>query len=326
MGLRQSGYGFVHFSCDELGIESAFQAVSLVDNATIEGVTYNVELSKNLLKQFNDPSRKSSMNSNMSHSDMNVLPSHPIHSNPSQRHPTYPVPPIATMQSYPRIPPMQTRDNFSLDRNLPTNDHHHHHQNTMHNYPRAGLHAPRPLQQPASNFRYTEDFSRMNNFNMNVRHNDSPVSSGYDGLMTRSRSFSSNSSLPLSVDSSSPSLPERNSFEGQHFFRVSEQPRAIMVKNLERKVSNVSDHSLTDSEQAEDVDSLHSNYISPQYKDSMFGHFNDSNLHKLESDLSLLSINSDMKFDHVPSTFLGNFNQFQNNHFDEFGFSQSVTN
>lgn len=58
---RQSGYGFVHFSCDNLGVESAFQAVAALDNATLDGVTYNVELSKNLLKQFNSdgtPSRK----------------------------------------------------------------------------------------------------------------------------------------------------------------------------------------------------------------------------------------------------------------------------
>jgi hypothetical protein len=50
---RQSGYGFVHFSCDSAGIEAAFQAVAALDNSTIDGITYNVELSKNLLKQFN---------------------------------------------------------------------------------------------------------------------------------------------------------------------------------------------------------------------------------------------------------------------------------
>lgn len=51
---RQSGYGFVHFSADSAGIAAAFQAVSAVDNSTVDGVTYNVELSKNLLKQFNE--------------------------------------------------------------------------------------------------------------------------------------------------------------------------------------------------------------------------------------------------------------------------------
>ncbi len=51
---RQSGYGFVHFSCDRVGVECAFRAVSAIDNATVNGVTYYVELSKNLLKQFND--------------------------------------------------------------------------------------------------------------------------------------------------------------------------------------------------------------------------------------------------------------------------------
>lgn len=50
---RQSGYGFVHFTCDNMGIECAFQAVAALDNSTVEGVTFNVELSKNLLKQFN---------------------------------------------------------------------------------------------------------------------------------------------------------------------------------------------------------------------------------------------------------------------------------
>lgn len=49
---RQCGYGFVHFRADSDGIEAAFQAVSQIDNATIDGVTYNVELSRNLLKQF----------------------------------------------------------------------------------------------------------------------------------------------------------------------------------------------------------------------------------------------------------------------------------
>eukprot|EP01040_Poterioochromonas_malhamensis_P009805 gene9805-10649_t len=73
---RQSGYGFVHFSCDNLGVESAFQAVAALDNATLDGVTFNVELSKNLLKQFNSdgtPSRKedfaqSSFSPNLSNS------------------------------------------------------------------------------------------------------------------------------------------------------------------------------------------------------------------------------------------------------------------
>lgn len=36
-----------------MGIECAFQAVAALDNSTVDGVTYNVELSKNLLKQFN---------------------------------------------------------------------------------------------------------------------------------------------------------------------------------------------------------------------------------------------------------------------------------
>jgi hypothetical protein len=51
---RQSGYGFVHFTCDQGGIESAFKAVNAVDNANIANVVYNVELSKNLLKLFGE--------------------------------------------------------------------------------------------------------------------------------------------------------------------------------------------------------------------------------------------------------------------------------
>jgi TolA-binding protein len=55
---RQSGYGFVHFSCDQGGIESAFKAVNAVDNANIANVVYNVELSKNLLKLFGEYQQK----------------------------------------------------------------------------------------------------------------------------------------------------------------------------------------------------------------------------------------------------------------------------
>eukprot|EP01038_Epipyxis_sp_PR26KG_P009531 gene9531-12838_t len=50
--MRQCGYGFVHFANDAAGIESAFKAVAAIDNATIDEVTYSVEPSKNLLKQF----------------------------------------------------------------------------------------------------------------------------------------------------------------------------------------------------------------------------------------------------------------------------------
>eukprot|EP00597_Dinobryon_sp_UTEXLB2267_P006583 CAMPEP_0170093194 /NCGR_PEP_ID=MMETSP0019_2-20121128/26339_1 /TAXON_ID=98059 /ORGANISM="Dinobryon sp., Strain UTEXLB2267" /LENGTH=811 /DNA_ID=CAMNT_0010313935 /DNA_START=155 /DNA_END=2590 /DNA_ORIENTATION=+ len=82
---RQSGYGFVHFACDNLGVEAAFQAVAHVDNATIEGVSYNVELSKNLLKQFKElhptgslpnPLTSTSLSSvNRSSTSLTVLPS-----------------------------------------------------------------------------------------------------------------------------------------------------------------------------------------------------------------------------------------------------------
>lgn len=44
----------MHFTNDLNGVESAFQAVSSVDNSTVDEVSYNVELSKNLLKQFHE--------------------------------------------------------------------------------------------------------------------------------------------------------------------------------------------------------------------------------------------------------------------------------
>lgn len=80
---RQSGYGFVHFSCDSVGIEAAFQAVAALDNSTINDITYNVELSKNLLKQFNsNPELTATPNHN--HSIVKDLPlTASIQSNPS---------------------------------------------------------------------------------------------------------------------------------------------------------------------------------------------------------------------------------------------------
>lgn len=48
----QSGYGFIHFTPDSPGMHSAFQAVASLDNTNVDGVVYNVEVSKNLLKQF----------------------------------------------------------------------------------------------------------------------------------------------------------------------------------------------------------------------------------------------------------------------------------
>jgi hypothetical protein len=44
----------VHFSTNQAGITSAFQALSAVHHTTIQGVEYNVEASKNLLKQFKE--------------------------------------------------------------------------------------------------------------------------------------------------------------------------------------------------------------------------------------------------------------------------------
>ena len=61
---RQSGYGFVHFTSDNDGIAAAFKAVSCIDNSTVESVTYNVELSKNLLKQFQEMKRNGTVDGN----------------------------------------------------------------------------------------------------------------------------------------------------------------------------------------------------------------------------------------------------------------------
>eukprot|EP01031_Cornospumella_fuschlensis_P026128 gene26128-31549_t len=57
---RQSGYGFVHYPPSEGGRESAFRAVRGGDNWTwgspSGGISFNVELSRNLLKQFGSAS------------------------------------------------------------------------------------------------------------------------------------------------------------------------------------------------------------------------------------------------------------------------------
>lgn len=51
---RQCGYGFVHFSSQQDGVHAAFNSISALDNATIDGITFNVELSRNLMKQFGE--------------------------------------------------------------------------------------------------------------------------------------------------------------------------------------------------------------------------------------------------------------------------------
>eukprot|EP01031_Cornospumella_fuschlensis_P040659 gene40659-49573_t len=49
---RQSGYCFIHYSASPEGVQSAFQAVSCMNNAVVAGILFNVEFSKNLLKQI----------------------------------------------------------------------------------------------------------------------------------------------------------------------------------------------------------------------------------------------------------------------------------
>eukprot|EP01031_Cornospumella_fuschlensis_P024962 gene24963-30158_t len=50
---RQYGYGFVHYDSSTEGVRSALGAISNVDNQTIGGIYFNVEASRNLMKQFN---------------------------------------------------------------------------------------------------------------------------------------------------------------------------------------------------------------------------------------------------------------------------------
>ncbi|RYH00183.1 RNA-binding protein, partial [archaeon] len=49
---RQSGYCFIHYPASPEGVQSAFQAVSCMNNAVVDGILFNVEFSKNLLKQI----------------------------------------------------------------------------------------------------------------------------------------------------------------------------------------------------------------------------------------------------------------------------------
>lgn len=50
---QQYGYAFVHFTSGAEGMQCAFQAVSALDRATVDGLTLHAEVSRNLLKQFN---------------------------------------------------------------------------------------------------------------------------------------------------------------------------------------------------------------------------------------------------------------------------------
>eukprot|EP01039_Chlorochromonas_danica_P011099 gene11099-12363_t len=49
---QQFGYAFVHFASRKDGVQAAFQSVAALDRATVEGITFHVEVSRNLLKQF----------------------------------------------------------------------------------------------------------------------------------------------------------------------------------------------------------------------------------------------------------------------------------
>eukprot|EP01039_Chlorochromonas_danica_P006144 gene6144-6766_t len=48
----QSGYAFVHFVSNEQGVQSAIKAVATMDGNVVENIKFKVELSRNLLKQF----------------------------------------------------------------------------------------------------------------------------------------------------------------------------------------------------------------------------------------------------------------------------------
>lgn len=49
---RQTGYGFVHFIGDREGTEQAMRACNTLNRSSRNGIFFNVELSKNFMKQF----------------------------------------------------------------------------------------------------------------------------------------------------------------------------------------------------------------------------------------------------------------------------------
>eukprot|EP00981_Chlorochromonas_danica_P006975 scaffold1508_cov182-Ochromonas_danica.AAC.9 len=49
---RQSGLAFVHYDSTPQGLQSALQAISVMDGMSVEGIYFKVEPSRNLIKQF----------------------------------------------------------------------------------------------------------------------------------------------------------------------------------------------------------------------------------------------------------------------------------
>eukprot|EP01039_Chlorochromonas_danica_P004746 gene4746-5201_t len=50
---RQSGLAFVHYDSTPQGLQSALQAISVMDGMSVEGIHFKAEPSRNLIKQFN---------------------------------------------------------------------------------------------------------------------------------------------------------------------------------------------------------------------------------------------------------------------------------
>eukprot|EP01039_Chlorochromonas_danica_P006691 gene6691-7398_t len=56
-GGSQYGYGFVHFASSQEGVQAAFKAVKCIHKTTMNHITFTAELSRNLLKQFEQANR-----------------------------------------------------------------------------------------------------------------------------------------------------------------------------------------------------------------------------------------------------------------------------
>lgn len=80
---RQCGYGFVHFSSDKEGIDSALAAVAGLNDATLENVCYKCSISHNLEKQLLDLHRQN--NTANPHSNVTSNCSSPMNQTPRSR-------------------------------------------------------------------------------------------------------------------------------------------------------------------------------------------------------------------------------------------------
>jgi hypothetical protein len=86
-----------------LGVEAAFQAVATLDNSTVDGITFNVELSKNLLKQFNS---SQDLTAGMEHGSPSKVLSSPSRSAHDLRQ-QFPITPVRSVDPLERIPSLE---------------------------------------------------------------------------------------------------------------------------------------------------------------------------------------------------------------------------